>query len=180
MSAVFTLVFVKRHVCSFKFASSSFDRCRWRPAIRQLNQANLGNSFRRLQCGQYRRGHTTVDLYHRERIVLSRPHAAAQGKVRNIHLMLPENGADPANYARHVEVTDEQQRSVQRGFDIDAVAGEQPRGTAMEDRGARSSVSSARMQGQLEHRSRAARPFFLLVFMDPDAALSGDGKGIDP
>src|SRR5216683_5504091 len=93
--------------------------------------------------------------------------------------MLAENGANSPNHARHVEVADEEQGSVQRSFDVDAVAGEQARRTSMQHGGARSGVASAGMQGNLEHRSRTARSFFLLIFVHPDATLGGHRKSVD-
>ena len=64
-----------------------------------------------------------------------------------------------------------------RGFDVDAVVGEQARRVAVEHGRGGAGVASllfsrtGRVQGELEHRAGAAGDEFFLVFLDANAAL---------
>ena len=113
--------------------------------VGQFDEANLGNGFGRLQSTQNRGRYTAINLNHSQRIVVARAQIASKGEVRYVHFMLTEDGADAADHTRHIQVANKQQGSVQRSFDIDAVAGEQARRTAVQYRGARGGVSRGGM-----------------------------------
>ena len=94
-------------------------------------------------------------------------------------LMLAENGADAPNHSRHVFVADGEQRPLQRGFNVDAVKVQQPRRVAMQYGAAGGDAGFVRMQRQLQHAAGSAERRFLLLLVQANAALRGDGSGVN-
>ncbi len=104
---------------------------------------------------------------------------AAQGEVGDVDGVLAEDGADAADDAGDVVVADGDEGAVERGFDVDAVVGEQARRGAVEDGGGGAGVAVGGVEDELEDGACAAGGELLLVFLDADAALGGDGGGVD-
>ncbi len=87
---------------------------------------------------------------------------AAQGEVGDVDLVLAEDGADAADDAGDVVVADGDEGAGERGFDVDAVVGEQAGRGAVEDGGGGGGVGAALalhgvVEDELERRSRCRR-----------------------
>ena len=93
--------------------------------------------------------------------------------------VLAEDGADAADDAGDVVVADGDEGAVERGFDVDAVVGEQAGRGAVEDGGGGAGVAVGGVEDELEDGACAAGGELLLVFLDADAALLRDGGGVD-
>jgi hypothetical protein len=104
---------------------------------------------------------------------------ATEGEVGDVDLVLAEDGADAADNAGDVVVADGNEGSVERSLDVDAVVGEQPGRGSVEDCGGGADVAVGGVEDELENRACASGGELLLVFLDANATLCGDGCRID-
>jgi len=90
-----------------------------------------------------------------------------------------EDGADAADDAGDVLVADGEERALEGRFDVDAVEVEEAGGLAVEDGAAGGDAGFAGVEAELEDAAGSAAGLFFLFFMKADAALLGDGSGVD-
>lgn len=188
-------VFVKRHWFSLFLAylvAGRSVRCDFTLRLRdgwlgfgEFDDANAGDGFHLAQgfddggCGG---GVGDVDLDYGERLSLRdslRADRTAQGEVGDVDRVLAEDRADLADDAGDVVVADGDEGAVERGLDVDAVVGEQAGRVAVEHGGGGAGVAGGGVEDDLEDRACTAGGELLLVFLDADAALLGDGRGVD-
>ena len=93
--------------------------------------------------------------------------------------MFAENGADLADDAGDVVVADGYEGAVEGGLDVDAVVAEEAGGVAVEDGGGGAGVAVGGVEDELEDGPYAAGGELLLVLLNADATLLGDGGSVD-
>ena len=123
-----------------------------------------------------------IDLDQRQRLPLRdalRADGAAEREVRDVQRMLAQDGPDAADDPGNVVVAENQQGPLQRCFDIDAVVGEQARRVAVQHGCRCAGVAVRRVQHQLQRASRAAAGRLLLLLLDANSALLGQGRGVN-
>jgi len=123
MAALFAAVFVERQGKYSPKATILFYR-HWLKLLAQTGHVYFRDRFHSAKRLEYSFCHFTIYLHHGQRRTLRKMMVAAraaQGKVRNINIVLAEDRAHAADHTGNVLIADRQHPTFEWSFNVDAV-----------------------------------------------------------